>query len=82
MKKLNSDFHREPVIPLCVPLSRRDLALHYFPSPTAESSVRRLSRWLHDDPTLLHDLETVGFRPKQRYITRRQLEIFQYYLGA
>ena len=82
MKKLNTDLHREPVTPLHVPLLRRELALHYFPSPTAESSVRRLSRWLHDDPTLLEALEAVGYRPKQRSITRRQLEVFQYFFGA
>ena len=66
---------------LQVPVSRRELAAHYFPSRTAESSVRRLIRWLNDDPDLLHALEDVGYHAKQRSFTRRQLEVFQYFFG-
>lgn len=81
MKTINPKISPTTSEPLHVPVSRRELAIHYFPAPNAESSVRRLSRWLHDDQELRHALEIAGYYPRQHVFTRRQLEIFQYYLG-
>ena len=81
MKKSTMDIKSKNCPKLSVPVARRTLAMHYFPSPTAPSAVRRMSRWLADDPSLLHDLEAVGYRSRQRWFTRKQLEVFRLYFG-
>ena len=75
------DQNRPPVSALQLPLTRRELALHYFPHHNPESAVRHLSRWLADDPDLLQALTAQGYHPRQRNITRRQLAVFEQYLG-
>ena len=66
---------------LKVPVSRRRLAMHYFPSPTVSSSVRRMSRWLADDVNLLHDLEAAGYYPRKRWFTKKEVDVFIKYFG-
>ena len=64
-----------------VAMTRRDLAMKYFPSPTVESAVRKMARWLADDKNLLDELKTAGYQQHKQWFTKSQVEIFEKYFG-
>lgn len=60
----------------------RQVACHFFPSVRPEASVRRMKRWLADDPELLAALRRAGYRDRQRRFTRGQVAVLREYLGG
>ena len=68
-------------LPYDYPVSCRALAQYYFPSRTVLSAVKRMHRWIKDDPYLQRDLHAVGCFPRQKMFNREQVEVFQKYFG-
>ena len=62
--------------------TRREIAQFYFPSVSAEGAVKRMYRWMKDDPDLVRDLRAAGYHQKQRNFTREQVDVFIKYFGA
>lgn len=63
------------------PASRRVLAMLFFPSPTEASAVKKMHRWLRDDPDLHEALRRSGYHPRQKLFSRRQAEVLLHFLG-
>lgn len=61
--------------------SRRAIAEQYFESTSPEGAVKRMNRWLKDDPTLMNDLRAAGYHDRQRHFTRQQIDVFRKYFG-
>ncbi len=62
-------------------ISKRELALYYAPDLTPHSATNRLLDWLKHDDHTMHRLYEAGYRPKQKFFTRRQIRIIFDYLG-
>lgn len=62
-------------------VARRAIATYYFESPTPETAVARMRRWINSDPELRAALEKAGYRPRQRYFTHRQIRVFRRFFG-
>lgn len=61
--------------------TRRAVALHYFGGSDARIAVEALSRWIKSDTDFRLELESVGYRPRVRTFTPRQMEVVRKYLG-
>ncbi|MBQ7539526.1 MAG: DUF4248 domain-containing protein [Bacteroidaceae bacterium] len=62
-------------------VARRVLAKHYFDSPTPHAAVDRLRRWIDSDKQLRNDLIAAGYRARQRFFNKRQVQVFVKYFG-
>ena len=62
-------------------LSKKELSYQYAPELTERGARKRLRAWLQYNPRLVRALERAGYRPQQRLLTPRQVEIVYRYLG-
>lgn len=62
-------------------LSYRKLAEMYFPDIQPRSAANQLSRWIRRCRPLFEELQTMGYRPRLRYLSSRQVNKIYYYLG-
>lgn len=58
-----------------------DLAQAYFPKNTPRSASAQLRRWIQLNIDLLHRLEQLHYKPRQRALTPLQHEAIVTYLG-
>ena len=58
-----------------------ELALLYFPNSTKKSASVQLRRWIIYNKKLENDLYETGFRPGQRILTPKQVQILIKILG-
>ena len=63
-------------------MTRRELALLYFPDKTPIEAVRSLRMWIVNCPDLVAALEEIG-QPykKTKTLTARQVRLIMHYLG-
>lgn len=62
-------------------MSRRGLALEYFPQTDGPCAVARLKRWVKGDPEMMDELRRAGYRPRQRYFPPRTVSVFRRFMG-
>lgn len=53
----------------------------YAPNLKMGSALNRLSHWMRRSPQLMRDLADADYRPQQRLLTVRQVEIIFRHLG-
>ena len=64
-------------------MTRRELALLYFPDKTPIEAVRSLRRWIEGCPQLMSALDELSMPYKKcRILSARQVRIIMEYLGA
>lgn len=63
-------------------MTRRELALQYFPDAGPDRAVRRLTAWIHGCDELYSQL-TAGGRAfdRRRHLTVREVKLIYHYLG-
>ena len=63
-------------------MTRRELALLYFPDKTLIEAVRSLRRWIEGCPQLMSALDELSMPYKKcRILSARQVRIIMEYLG-
>lgn len=62
-------------------MNKTDLARQYFPEATPQSALRMLNRYMHRAVGLLDELYRAFYRPDDRHLTPRQVQIIYNYLG-
>lgn len=63
-------------------MTRRELALEYFPEKPPVEAVRNLRRWIARCPDLVGELNALHLPYlKSKNLTVRQVRIIKYYLG-
>ena len=58
-----------------ISMKKSELALLYFPDSTSAVATNRLMRWIYDCPSLMMELETVGYHRSQKLLTSRQVSV-------
>lgn len=53
----------------------------YFPDCSKATASKLLAREIHSNKPLLADLQSAGYRPTQKRLTPRQLQIIHTHLG-
>lgn len=62
-------------------ITKKELALLYFPDSPPDTAVRRLIRWFNQCHDLSSALALAGYKASHKTLTPRQLKIIYYYLG-
>ncbi len=62
-------------------VSKRELAMLYFPEAKPRSAESHLMKWVNRCPQLKEALSRTGYTPRARLFTPRQLRIILHYLG-
>ena len=60
---------------------KQDLAMAYFPDHSKESASKRLANEIHSNKPLMAALQATGYRPPQKRLSPRQLQILFSFLG-
>ena len=47
----------------------KEIAVRYFPNITPQNASRRLRLWIQDDPQLLEELHSLGYKNSQRLLS-------------
>ena len=47
----------------------KEIAVRYFPTITPQNASRRLRLWIQDDPQLLEELHSLGYKDSQRLLS-------------
>ena len=47
----------------------KEIAVRYFPTITPQNASRRLRLWILDDPQLLEELHSLGYKDSQRLLS-------------
>ena len=47
----------------------KEIAVRYFPTITPQNASRRLRLWIQDDPQLLEELHSLGYKNSQRLLS-------------
>ena len=47
----------------------KEIAVRYFPTITPQNASRRLRLWIQDDPPLLEELHSLGYKNSQRLLS-------------
>lgn len=63
------------------PISKKQLALLYFPSDTPRTASAHLMRWIRRNTKLSQALALAGYRCRDKYFSPRQVELIYEYLG-
>ena len=63
-------------------MGKGELAMLYAPDLKVGSALNRLSHWMRRSPHLMQDLTEADYRPQQRLLTSKQVEIIMRYLGT
>lgn len=58
------------------------LALLYFPFCTKDQARRNFTLLIRNNPALKHELEEIGWTTDRRFLTPRQIEIIEKYIGV
>lgn len=61
--------------------TKRELAMRYFPGANPRTATNRLARWIKRSEELCRLLKEAGYRPANRLLTVRQLQLIYSYLG-
>ena len=61
--------------------TKGELAMMYSPRAKYESAIRMLNRYMHRAVGLLDELTRAFYRPDDRHLTPRQVQIIYAYLG-
>lgn len=56
-------------------ISKKELALMYFPDSTPHVAVNHLMAWINQAPDLLAQLESMGYRKSHKIFTPRQARL-------
>lgn len=62
-------------------MTKTELARLYFPDAATQSALRMLNRYMHRAVGLLDELRAAYYRPDDRHLTPRQVQIIYAYLG-
>lgn len=62
-------------------ISRKELALLYFPTATPRVASAHLSSWISRCKGLRAALDEAGYLPRQRMFTPKQARLFARFLG-
>ena len=62
-------------------ITRRDLAVAYFPGTTKKVAVARLNRWIATDPEFRTALQRHGYRSRIRSFSPSIVNVFRRFLG-
>ena len=62
-------------------ISKQQLAMLYFPEKTRRNALDTLNRWINNCHGLRVRLEELGYKPKNRMLTKRQVEVIYEFLG-
>lgn len=62
-------------------ISKQKLAMLYFPEKTRRNALDTLNRWMNNCHGLREQLEKLGYKPKNRMLTKRQVEVIYEFLG-
>lgn len=61
--------------------TKKELAMLYFPTLTPKAAINKLTRWINRNDDLRQQLDDVGYKPKNKYFTVRQLLIIYDFFG-
>lgn len=61
--------------------TKAELAHLYNPDFCIKVALQILRRWILYNPALLHELEEEGYRPRNRFLSPRQVSTIVHYLG-
>lgn len=64
-----------------VSMKKSELALRYFPASDGKVATRHLMRWINGCAPLTEELHTVGYQPRQKILTARQVRLIYHHLG-
>lgn len=56
-------------------MSKKELALMYFPYSTPHVAVNHLMAWINQDPPLLQALAETGYQKTNKFFTPRQARL-------
>ena len=62
-------------------MNKTTISRRYFPHATPQSALRMFNRYLHRAKGLLDELYRAYYRPDDRHLTPRQVQIIYAYLG-
>jgi hypothetical protein len=58
-----------------------ELALLYFPNSTKKSASVQFGRWLRQNETLISKLKELGFKPGNKILTPKQVQVLVEIIG-
>lgn len=59
----------------------QDLAMRYFPDSTPTRARRLFTKMIYNNPNLLLELQSEGWKTNMRFLTPKQFEIVVKYIG-
>lgn len=62
-------------------ISKQKLAMLYFPNKSRRNALDTLNRWINNCYGLREQLDVLGYRPKNRWLTKRQVDVISDFLG-
>lgn len=62
-------------------ISKQQLAMLYFPEKSRRNALDTLNRWINNCYGLRDRLEELGYKPKNRMLTKRQVDVISDFLG-
>ena len=60
---------------------KQDLAMAYFPDCSKATASKLLAREIHSNQPLMTELQSAGYRPTQKRLSPKQLQIIYSHLG-
>ncbi|MCD7977423.1 MAG: DUF4248 domain-containing protein [Tannerellaceae bacterium] len=62
--------------------SWKEIACMYHPGVKPDTATKRLRKWLDIHPTLIQELEKVGWKKGMKVLSPLQIEVLVYHLGG
>lgn len=62
-------------------ISKQELARLYSPKKSKRNALDTLNRWINNCHGLRERLDVLGYKPKNRMLTNRQVEVISDFLG-
>ena len=63
-------------------ISKADLAVAYRPDASISTAIKSLYRHLEETPGLMTALKAIGYNPRQKYFSPKQIEVIYSKIGA
>ncbi|MBM6884002.1 DUF4248 domain-containing protein [Bacteroides caecigallinarum] len=60
---------------------KNELAMMYFPDVTKDAASRNFRRWIRQCPSMMKELEAMGYDKNRQYLLKAEVEVIVKHLG-